>query len=82
MNALHRKSVTDVTHRIGRTVLMILGILLGVLGITAVNQASDQLSGTFFYSTDPAALPNITMSVDSLPASVVATIQHLFCCKR
>ncbi len=77
MNAVNRKAVADVTRRVGWTVLMILGILLGVLGMTAVNQANDQISGAFFYSTDPSAVPNITMTVNQLPASVAATIEHL-----
>ena len=69
MHALTRKSLADVTRRKGRTLLMILGILTGVLGITAVTQASDQLGGAFFYSTDPQAVPNIVIRVNALPAS-------------
>jgi len=48
MNALTRKAVADVTRRAGRTILMVLGIMIGVLGITAVNQANSQIGGTFF----------------------------------
>ena len=77
MHALTRKSLADVTRRKGRTLLMILGILIGVLGITAVTQASDQLGGAFFYSTDPQAVPNIDIEVNALPASVASTIQHI-----
>ena len=77
MHALTRKSLADVTRRKGRTLLMILGILTGVLGITAVTQASDQLGGAFFYSTDPQAVPNIVIRVNTLPASSVSTIQHI-----
>jgi putative ABC transport system permease protein len=79
MNALTRKAVADVTRRVGRTVLMALGIMIGVMGITAVNQASSQIGGTFLYSTDPTAIPSITMIADTttLPASAAMAIAHL-----
>jgi putative ABC transport system permease protein len=77
MNALTRKALADVTRRKGRTLLAILGIVIGVLGLTAVNEASDLLSGAFFYTTDAGAVPDITVTVDHLPAAVATTIQHL-----
>lgn len=64
MNALTRKAVADVTRRVGRTILMVLGIMIGVMGITAVNQANSQIGGTFLYNTDPTAIPSITMIAD------------------
>src|SRR5947209_14270976 len=79
MNALTRKAVTDVTRRIGRTILMVLGIMIAVLGITAVNQANSQIGGAFYYSTDPTTVPSITMIVDTrtLPASAIEAIERL-----
>src|SRR5258707_6923826 len=79
MNALTRKAVADVTRRVGRTILMVLGIMIGVLGLTAVNQANSQIAGTFLYNTNPTAIPNITMIADtsSLPASTRASIERL-----
>ncbi|HEY0755670.1 MAG TPA: FtsX-like permease family protein [Ktedonobacteraceae bacterium] len=79
MNALTHKAVADVTRRAGRTLLMVLGILLGVMGITAVNQANSQIGGTFLYNTNPTAIPTITMIADTstLPVSTLATIGHL-----
>ncbi len=79
MNALTRKAVADVTRRVGRTILMVLGIMIGVLGITAVNQANSQIGGTFLYNTDPTAVPSITMIADTsrLPASTMAAIERL-----
>lgn len=41
-SVLTRKAIADVTRRKGRTMLMILGIFIGVLGLTAVNGASDR----------------------------------------
>lgn len=79
MNALTRKAVADVTRRVGRTILMVLGIMIGVMGITAVNQANSQIGGTFLYNTDPTAIPSITMIADTsrLPASTMASIERL-----
>lgn len=79
MNALTRKAVTDVTRRVGRTILMVLGIIIGVMGFTAVNQANSQITGTFLYNTNPTALPNITVIADtsSLPASTLAALRRL-----
>jgi putative ABC transport system permease protein len=79
MNALTRKAVADVTRRVGRTILMVLGIMIGVMGLTAVNQANSQIAGTFLYNTNPTALPNIQMIADTstLPTSTLTAIDHL-----
>lgn len=79
MNVLTRKAVTDVTRRISRTTLMVLGITVAVLGITAVNEANSQIGGAFYYSTDPTTVPSITMTVDSstVPAPALEAIKHL-----
>lgn len=79
MNALNRKVLADVTRRAGRTVLMILAIMIGVMGITAVNQANSQIGGTFLSITDPTAIPSITVIADtsSIPASTLAAVEHL-----
>jgi hypothetical protein len=42
--ALTRKSIADVTRRRLRTILVVLGIAVGVLGLTAINIASDALN--------------------------------------
>lgn len=79
MNALTRKAVADVTRRVGRTILMVLGIMIGVMGLTAVNQANSQIAGSFLYNTDPTALPNIQLIADTstLPASTLTAIEHV-----
>lgn len=78
MSALTRKAVADVTRRLGRTFLMVLGILIGVMGLTAVNQANSQIVGTFLYNTDPSALPNIQLiaNTSTLPAATLTAIEH------
>jgi putative ABC transport system permease protein len=77
MSALIRKSLMDVTRRKGRSFLIILGILVGVLGLTALNEATDLIGGAFFYSTDPTVVPDIACIVSSLPSSTAAAIARL-----
>ncbi|HET7640797.1 MAG TPA: hypothetical protein VFK47_18960, partial [Ktedonobacteraceae bacterium] len=48
--ALTRKSIADVTHRRLRTILVVLGIAVGVLGLTAINIASDAMNGALTFS--------------------------------
>ncbi len=74
MRALTRKAFADITRRKGRTTLMIIGILIGVLGLTAVNEASDLIRSTFFYSVDPQGVPTMSSIVDRLPADIEAQI--------
>lgn len=77
MSILARKALADVTRRRGRTLLMVLGVLVGVCGLTAVSQATELLGGAFFYATDASAVPNITVTVDRLPPTLADTIARL-----
>jgi putative ABC transport system permease protein len=76
MRAVYRKAIADVTRRKGRTLLAILGILIGILGVTAVNEAGDQLGGAFSYSTDASAVPNITITTNQFSATEARSIQN------
>jgi putative ABC transport system permease protein len=67
----------DITRRKGRSVLIILGILIGVLGLTTLNEAADLIGNAFFYSTDVTAIPNITCLVSSLPPSIATALTRL-----
>lgn len=76
ISILLRKSFADVTRRKGRSILVIAGILIGVLGLTAVNVASDTFSQDFFSIIAPKDAPNITFYVQSLPTEVATRLQH------
>ncbi len=76
-SVLTRKSLADVTRRKGRTVLMVLGILIGVLGLTSVNIARDALGHDLINLVAPVDLPNITFNVADVPPSVVADLQKM-----
>lgn len=60
MRPLYTKSVKDVTQRKMRAVLTILGITIGVLGLTAISNSQGQLNSAFKYSQDAAGQPDIT----------------------
>lgn len=77
MSVLRRKSIADMTRRKGRSLLFILCMLLGVLGITAVAEANEQLGGAFLYSMDASAVPNIVMEVETLPSNLAQRLARL-----
>lgn len=72
-----RKALADVTQRKGRTVLLILSLLVGVLGLSAVNTANDVIGGAFIYSHDQSASPDMVFSGPVIDPSVVGTVLHI-----
>ena len=67
LSASLRKSLADVTRRKGRTLLVVLGIFIGVFGLTAINITQDQLFAAFAYSVGTQATqPDFIMDVDRL----------------
>src|SRR5215472_954623 len=71
-----RKALADVSQRKGRTVLVILGILIGVLGLTAVNTANDVIGGAFIYSHDQSSSPDMTFSGPVINPALVSIVQQ------
>jgi len=69
-----RKALADVTQRKGRTILVILSILIGVLGLTAVNIANDEIGGAFIYSHDQSASPDMVFSAPVMNPSTATGI--------
>jgi putative ABC transport system permease protein len=67
MSASLKKSFADVTRRKGRTLMVVLGIFIGVLGLTGVNFIQQTILSAFTYSTGTAAnSPDITLMVNRL----------------
>jgi len=67
MSASLKKSFADVTRRKGRTLMVVLGIFIGVLGLTGVNFIQQTIFSAFTYSTGTAAnSPDITLQVNQL----------------
>src|SRR5258706_6939768 len=50
LGASLRKSLADVTRRKGRTLLVALGIFIGVCGLTAINVTDDTLVNAFAFT--------------------------------
>src|SRR5260221_13060352 len=68
--ALTRKSIADVTRRRLRTMLVVLGIAVGVLGLTAINITSGSLSASIAFSPNRASAPDFSSNVQAVDASL------------
>ncbi len=75
LSANLRKSLADVTRRKGRTLLVVLGIFIGVFGLTAINITQDQLFAAFAYSVgSQATQPDLVVDVDRLDPQLVPAL--------
>src|SRR5215471_20686915 len=74
---LLRKALADVTKRKGRTLLVILSILIGVLGLTAVNIANDVIGGAFIFSHDQSASPDMVFSAPVMNPSAAGMVLRM-----
>ncbi len=73
-----RKSFADVIRRRGRTLLVVLGIFIGVFGLTAINTAEDSLFAAFTFSlSGQATQPDIVLDVDHLDPDLLPTLQSV-----
>ncbi len=72
--ALARKSIADVTRRRLRTILVVLGIAVGVLGLTAINIASNSLNGALAFSENRSSSPDLSFSVQAVDSSLASTL--------
>lgn len=77
ISTLTRKSIADVTRRKGRSLLIILGIFIGVLGLTAVNVANDTFGRQFFAIVAPKDVPNATFYTASPTPATLAALRHV-----
>ena len=74
MRVLTRKAISDVTRRKGRTILMILGIFIGVLSLTAINGSND-----LFNKDLQSGISNsfdVFFSLESAPPALVTQFGH------
>jgi putative ABC transport system permease protein len=72
--ALTRKSIADVTHRRLRTLLVVLGIAIGVLGLTAINIANDALNGSLTFSQNRSSSPDLSFSVQAVDSALTPAL--------
>jgi putative ABC transport system permease protein len=71
---LLRKARADIMQRKGRAALLTLSILIGVLGLTAVNSANDVMGGAFIYSHDQSASPDIVFQAPVADPAAARTL--------
>jgi len=76
MKASTIKVFKDVFHRKLRTTLTILGIAIGIMGLSAINIASSQIRSSFEYSSDVAAQPDVEFFTVPTSASFVNVLQQ------
>lgn len=66
LSPLARKALADVSRRKSRALLVILGIVIGVTGLTAINVSAGGLGAAFQYSANEAARSNISIDVAAI----------------
>jgi putative ABC transport system permease protein len=71
---LTRKSLRDITRRRLRTMLVVLGIMIGVGGLTAINVASGALYSAFAYSHSERATADLVVYADAVERSLAAEL--------
>ncbi len=59
MSALTSKVIRDITHRKVRSILTIIGIAIGIIGLSAVSVASSQFGKSLAYSADITVQPDL-----------------------
>jgi putative ABC transport system permease protein len=75
LSASLSKSLADVTRRKGRTLLVVLGIFIGVFGLTAITITQDQLFAAFAFSVgSQATQPDLIVDVDRLDPQLVPAL--------
>jgi putative ABC transport system permease protein len=75
MRPLYKKSIKDVTRRKLRAVLTVLGIAIGVAGLTAITITQGQIKSAIQYSEDATGLPDITFYTTPTTPAVGATMR-------
>ncbi|MGO8946700.1 MAG: FtsX-like permease family protein [Ktedonobacterales bacterium] len=78
MSASLKKSFADVTRRKGRTLLVVLGIFIGVFGLTAINITQDQLFAAFAFTVgNQTTRPDLILDVDRLDPALLSALQAI-----
>src|SRR5260370_4215593 len=77
LTPLTRKAIGDVTRRKLRTLLVVLGIVVGVAGLTAINITAHALTAAFAYSASERATSDVSIFLVSVDPSVAAQMQAL-----
>ena len=76
MKALTKKVFKDITHRKLRTALTIIGIAIGIIGLSAISIASSEFRSGFEYSTNLSAQPDMILYTSPTVPSTVNFLKH------
>lgn len=75
MSARRKKSFADVTRRKGRTFMVVMGIFIGVFGLTVINFTQATIFNAYAYSTGSAAnYPDVEVAVDKLVPALTSEL--------
>ena len=75
MSASLKKSFADVTRRRGRTLMVVLGIFIGVLGLTGINFTQQTILSSYSYSVGSAVdHPDIWLQVNQFDPALDPTL--------
>jgi putative ABC transport system permease protein len=75
MSARRKKSVADVTRRKGRTFMVVMGIFIGVFGLTVINFTQATIFNAYAYSMGSAAnYPDVEVTVDKLVPALTSSL--------
>jgi ABC-type antimicrobial peptide transport system permease subunit len=76
LSARLRKSLSDLTRRKARTLLMVLGIFIAVFGLTAINVTENTLVSAFAFTRGyQASQPDYQLTVDTFDPALLPTLQ-------
>jgi putative ABC transport system permease protein len=71
-----KKIFGDMIHRKVRTILTLLGIAIGVMGLSAINLATSQLSSSLAFISNTAVQPDIQFTTTATNASFASVLQQ------
>ncbi|HJT59687.1 MAG TPA: FtsX-like permease family protein [Ktedonobacteraceae bacterium] len=75
MSARRKKSFADVTRRKGRTFMVVMGIFIGVFGLTVINFTQATIFNAYAYSMGSAAnYPDVDVAVDKLVPALTSSL--------
>jgi putative ABC transport system permease protein len=76
MSVLIKKVFRDISQRKMRTVLTVIGIAIGIIGLSAINIASSQFKRSLEFSSNITSQPDIQIYTDPTSASLANVIQQ------
>ena len=74
LGALTHKSLADILRRPVRSLLVILGIVVGVAGLTAINFADNMVSSALNYTADVTRAANITIYAKQIDPALLTKL--------